>query len=340
MTNLRQSLVAACRRFVELGGGMLLSRRSHHQLLVQRATAVKALVNTELSLLHEGLAGIVFSKDRALQLYSLLSTYSRLVKNPAPLTVLYSSSTEGHTDAYLEAQHELKDRGLDVSFVRQGAKFKEDLLAILEAIKVRNLFFLVDDIIFIRPVDLGFVARLDPQRAILSLRHGPHLRRSYTAAVRQIPPTLVSSPDHPELLQFHWFEQGNEWSDPWSVDGQILSTAEVRVFSRISDYHAPNSYEGQLKTFNDLTLGRIGLCYPQSKILNLPINRVQTEIKNYSGETTPEFLLERWSEGLMLDTAMFETHVPMSPHENHEVKFKRRPGLADSCRQESYRHEA
>ena len=130
------------------------------------------------------------------------------------------------------------------------------------------------------------------------------------------------------MLRFEWFEQGNEWSDPWSVDGQVLSVAEVHVLTRLSDFNAPNSYEGALKSFNDLAVGREGVCYSESKVLNLPINRVQAEVMNFSGNVPPEFLLEQWRKGMMLDTGFLMNHIPRAPHEEHLMAFKKRPSLS------------
>ena len=255
MTSLRTYATAALRRLAVLAGGVLLSRRAHRQLLLQRARAVQALTDIEIRVLTEGLTGVVFSKDRALQLYTLLSTYTRFVTNPAPLVVLYAASTAAHANAYSELQAAFSGPGLNVQFVSQGPVFKESLQAILDDTITKNIFFLVDDIIFIRPVDFSLASRLDTSNSILSLRHSPHLRRSYTASVPQSPPNFDVPKDCPGLLQFRWFEQKNEWSNPWSVDGQILSTAEIRVLTRISEFWAPNSYEGALTTFNDLVTG-------------------------------------------------------------------------------------
>jgi hypothetical protein len=124
---------------------------------------------------------------------------------------------------------------------------------------------------------------------------------------------------------FNGFEQGNEWSDPWSVDGQVLATAEVRVLTRLSEFEAPNTYETALKLFNDMARGRKGLCLRESAILNIPLNRVQTEVGNISGSVSPQFLLDQWNKGMMLDTAMFATHLPRAPHEEHPVRFIPRP---------------
>lgn len=324
MNILRFTAVHLLRRFTNYFGGVLLSKKIYQQIFVQRAHAVAELVAKEKAGLDQGLACVIFSKDRALQLYTLLHTYFARVKNPVPVYVIYSVSNEAHAQSYREVEAAFSGHVVGVNFVPDEDSFRDSLLAVLRQIHVTSIFFLVDDIIFIRPVDLSIATAIDPQRWILSLRHSPNLRRSYTANVSQQPPNFFPTEISSDLLAFNWFEQGHEWSDPWSVDGQILSTAEVRVLTRISQFKAPNSYEVALKTFNDIAKGRGGICFKESKILNLPINRVQSEINNFSGSVSTAFLLDQWNKGLMIDADMFDDHTPLAPHEEHLLRFRRR----------------
>ena len=321
----RLLIVKLLRRLASVFGGVLLSKQVHDQILLQRARAVNELVEQESMGLRQGIVGVVLSKDRALQLYTLLHTYFKFVENPAPLFVIYNVSSEEHATAYKEVEAAFFENSARIDFVREEKSFRESLQSVLEKVSTNKIFFLVDDIVFIRHIDLNITSKIDPNRAIFSLRHSPHLRRSYTANVKQTPPNFSPSKISSDLLEFNWFEQGNEWSDPWSLDGQILSTAEILVLTRLTDFKAPNTYEAALKTFNDITKGRVGICYTESKILNLPINRVQNEVHNLSGSVSPAFLLEQWNKGMMLDTHMLDTHIPLAPHEEHVIAFKRRP---------------
>ena len=322
---LRALFVQIVRQTIRTVGGVLLSKQAFHNLMTQRDCAVAELAAIENRNLETGLAGIVVSKDRALQLYSLLVSYHELVSNPAPLAVIYTASTIGHANAYEEVKTLILKFNKDIVFIKEFDGFKNTLIKTLDAVQAKNIFFLVDDIVFIRYVDLAFARIVDTSRYVLSLRHSPYLTRSYTANRRQMPPQLSEFKDVPGMLEFHWFEQGCEWSDPWSVDGQVLSTAEVRIITKISNFSAPNSYESALKSFNTLCVKRYGLCYLESKILNLPINRVQNECENLSGSVSPEYLLNQWNNGMMLDTTSLLTHIPVSPHEEHLITFKIRP---------------
>lgn len=305
-------------------GGVLLSRKNFENIIAQRDLAVSELAIVENGKLKPGLVGVVFSKNRALQLYSLLVSYYVFASNRVQLTVIYATSTKEHSQSYDDVKIMVKKLNLDVKFVEEREGFRNSLLKTLDDICVKNIFFLVDDIVFIRKVDLDFASKIDASRYVLSLRHSPHLTKSYTANKKQLPPMLSEFKDQPGVYEFSWFEKGYEWSDPWSVDGQILSTSEVKIITKVSNFMAPNSYESSLKSFNSFCVHRRGLCYSESKILNLPINRVQNECDNLSGSVSTEYLLDQWKRGMMLDTDSLSTHVPISPHEEHQIKLKKR----------------
>jgi hypothetical protein len=311
-------------------GGVLLSRREYDVLCQTRATAIAALTAHEATSLEPGVTGIVFSKDRALQIYTLLFSYFALVKNPAPLVVIYNASTPEHAQAYAEVAKAFAGAPVKIRWVRETERFATLLPGMLSEVTTRNVFFLVDDIVFIRPVDLALAVEIDPMRFVLSLRLAPHLKRSYTAQVDQSPPAFAPAAElvayGADLLSFRWFEQGNEWSYPYSVDGHVFATAEIRVLSRLAGFKAPNTYEAALMEFKDLCRERVGVCYRESKLLNLPLNRVQDEVANIAGQITPDFLLEQFNQGMMLDIAPLRTYVPSAPHEEVAVGFVKRPG--------------
>ena len=54
--------------------------------------------------------GIVFSKDRAMQLHGLLSSYFAQVKNPVKLYILYTTSHARHAESYKELERLFADK--------------------------------------------------------------------------------------------------------------------------------------------------------------------------------------------------------------------------------------
>jgi hypothetical protein len=272
--------------------------------------------------------GIVFSKDRPLQLFALLSSYAELVRDPPPLHVLYRASDEAYRTAYEEA---LRASPAPLGEVILEGSFREDLLALLDGIEAQRVFFLVDDIVFVREVDLAPLVRLDPSRFVPSLRLGAHLSRSYTRGREQpLPPFQDGILDDPDLLCWRWRDGALDWGYPLSVDGHLFSTAEMRVLARTVGFSAPNSFEGALQDHLGRFADRLGVCHREARILNVPCNKVQGEFPNRFGAIDAATLLEVWQSGRRLDHRRLYGIVNESAHQEVELAFvsRRESGAA------------
>ncbi|MBT8573844.1 hypothetical protein G6699_09745 [Polynucleobacter paneuropaeus] len=317
------NLKAVLRFLASYSGAILISKTIYDNIVAQRNSAVHALLSSADANYTIGLTGIVFSKDRSIQLFALLETYCLHVKAPAPLKVIYDVSNSNHRQAYDHLQSHFLSLGLsfNIEFIEQSDSFKNTLIQVLGTVQTRTTFFLVDDIIFTGDVDFEPLSQADPLQTIIALRLGSNIKKSYTTSRYENPPYLLPSSIGCNIFEFKWFERGNEWSDPWSLDGNFLPTSELVTITKISSFLAPNSYEIALKTFNDFISGRKGACFGASKILNLPINKVQSEINNQSGDISPEFLLDMWEAGLKIDISKFYNYSPTAPHEEHQINF-------------------
>ncbi len=261
--------------------------------------------------------GIIFSFNRPVQLELLLRSYFTLAQNPVPLIVQYGAKGEAFKAAYAEVAALYPQ----VTWVAEE-RFRPTLEGVLAGLTTPKVFFLVDDIVFIRPTDMAAFAALPVDTAVPSLRLAPTLNYSYTSAQAQQPPQF--RPGAGEMLSFTWGEQWNEWSYPMSVDGHLFSTAEVCVMARTAAYKAPNSFEGALMRFAPAFMGRQGLCFAAPKIFNNPCNKVQSEVANLAGSISPESLLARWQAGERLALAPYlDLHVT-APHMERDLVFEAR----------------
>ncbi|MBT8583022.1 hypothetical protein G6694_00040 [Polynucleobacter paneuropaeus] len=324
MRRIKSKLKEALKKFVTYSGGVLISKEVYSLMLAQRNAACKYLLENIGFFGGVGMTGVVFSKDRPMQLFALLESYSIHVRSASPLKVIFNASSQEHRDGYQEVRSYFSESHFGIDFIQQDDSFKEILLRAIKDIKTKTIFFLVDDIIFTGDVDFSRLSNIDPLKFIFSLRLGSNIQKSYTTGVVERPPRLLTSMLGADIYEFKWFEMGNEWSDPWSLDGNFLSTSEVLLITQISSFSAPNSYEVALKTFNDFVSKRKGMCFENSKILNLPINKVQTEINNQSGNISTQFLLQQWQLGNKIDITDFNGYISSSPHEEHRIKFVRR----------------
>jgi hypothetical protein len=240
--------------------------------------------------------GILVSKDRALQLHALLQSYAECVKNPAPLHLLYAASSERHARAY----EEVIDRNRSVLLTTEKEfDYRAQIIAVLDRITAPTAFFLVDDIVFIRPVDFAVFSGLSCRRFVTSLRLAPHLRYCYTLDKDQPVPDL--KPHESGLLVWQWKDGAFDWNYPLSHDCHFFDTGELRAMTRCIDFSGPNSYEHGLQEFNDVFLPRYGACFPEARIVNLPMNRVQNENDNRSGGIHQDRFLDQWEKGMRLD---------------------------------------
>ena len=72
-------------------------------VLAQHSNALNELISSYQAINRQpGINGIIFSKDRPLQLYGLIQSYYQNVTNPPHLHVLYSASEREYEHAYQE----------------------------------------------------------------------------------------------------------------------------------------------------------------------------------------------------------------------------------------------
>lgn len=242
--------------------------------------------------------GIVCSKDRPLQLHLLLQSYVDMVENPVPLHILYTASNDAFAQAFDEVAACFK--GYDFRFVRE-TRFRDSLMPLLESIRAEKMFFLMDDDVFVNKIDMNVHATIDPQEALLNLVLSPQLTHCYTTLRSMDVPNFTAVKGHKELREFKWGASTDMWNYPMMVDGTLFSTREMRVMAAHTHYKAPNSFEGALMEFAHGFRQRKGYCYSKAVLVNLPLNKVQTENANHAGGSGVEALLEAWNEGLAID---------------------------------------
>jgi hypothetical protein len=269
---------------------------------------------------------IVFSKDRPLQLHCLLSSYFEHVSSPAPVHVLFASSNSRYKRGY-EALFQFF--GSRLGSITEQKNFKKDIIDIIENLQSSQLFFLVDDIVFIRKMDLSVLSCLPANTFIISLRLGKNILLSHTGLKKQMQPHFISHKKvgSENLNIWSWAQGETDWAYPLSLDGNIFATAEMISVLKYLNFHSPNTLEASLQKINRLALKRYGVCFDLSKIVNLPYNRVQTDFDNVSGSISTDYLLQKWEEGMAIDYRKMYNYTNTCPHELVPVEFVRRDAV-------------
>lgn len=290
-------------------------------------TALMLTAALELSRLQPAptaglISGVVFSMDRALQLHALLGSYQDLVAGRVKLTIIYRASTEAHEAAYREVFREYVGL-VDVKRQARRQDFKLLLLDALSESVSAHVFFLVDDNMFVEPVDLTSLASQASMYCVPSLRMGQHLSRSYTLQRRQPVPyfcALETTADE-SMLAWLWKCGELDWNYPLSVDGHVFERMEILALAKTLDFDSPNRFEDQLQKFHAAFSWRLGVCYEKSRLINIPYNRVQTDIENLYGSIHQEDMLRMWNEGYRIDRKSYYGIVNQSAHQELPLRL-------------------
>lgn len=242
---------------------------------------------------------LVFSYNRPLQLYALLESVQKYITGIDHCTVIYRASNEAFEVPYLEIQSLFPD----ALFLKQDnppEDFKRLTLQALEHFSDEYVVFAVDDIVVKDEVDIAQATALMELYGAYGfyLRLGKHLTYAYANyADQKLPPFLK---DQEGICVWNFSEGPWDWGYAQSLDMTIYRSKEIFPWLRSLDYQNPNQLEYFLVLF--APYGTRGICYENSKIINLPINIVQTYTYSNSVHSySPEQLLEYFTAGLKLD---------------------------------------
>ena len=270
-------------------------------------------------------ACIAFSKDRALQLHALISSYLEKVASPVPIHILYQASTPLHQKAYEEVIEIFPNN--NISFTKQDSdnSFRSNLISLLKSVNSGKIFFLVDDILFVEDFDIEDFVKFDTDKFVPTLRMGLNLNKCYTVQKDQPLPKLIPAIiKDKDKITWQWDQGAYDWSYPLSLDGHFFSSQEIITMIQLIDFSAPNTLEDQLQKFRRFFLFRKGIAYNKSRIVNIPCNKVQIENKNLCGNMHQDFLLEQWQKRYQMDYQKLYGVNNTSAHQEINFNFRNR----------------
>lgn len=268
---------------------------------------------------------IAFSKDRALQLHALLSSYLEKVASPATVYILYQTSSPSHQKSYDELIEIFSENNIFFKKQDSDNSFRSDLISLLQSVRSEKIFFLVDDVLFVEDFDIEDFVKFDPDKFVPTLRMGLNLTKCYTFQKNQQLPELM--PDiikDEDKITWEWDQGIYDWSYPLSLDGHFFSAQEIKTMIQLIDFSAPNTLEDQLQHYCRFFMFRKGVAYYKSRIVNIPCNKVQIENKNIHGNCHQDFLLEQWQKGYQMDYRQLYGFNNTSAHQEISFKFKNR----------------
>lgn len=265
---------------------------------------------------------IIFSFDRPLQLYALLESLEVYTTGIGKTMIIYRSSNETYDKAYDHVK-EIFDY---VTFSKQGNRPQQDFKSLtmqcLNNCPHEHVLFAVDDIILTDFIDLAHaIEAMEKANAYgFYLRLGHNIIFNYPRQAKESLPRFTELADN--IYAWKFAGTTYSWRYPHTVDMTIYKKETViKDFTRIH-FSNPNNLEARWAARARNIMSRIGLCYKQSKMVNLPLNRVQNTYQNrHMNLATPEELLELFNQDLKIDITLLFQYKNKSTHMDYTPTF-------------------
>lgn len=265
---------------------------------------------------------LIFSYNRPLQLYALLESLKLYVAGMGKIHVIYRASEQQYENAYQEVYNDFPA----VIAKQQGNNpeqdFKQLTLQSFNELQEEYIVFAVDDIVVTGYIDLHeCVEQLKQTNAYgFYLRLGKNITYCYAHnKPEQVPPLQQITEN---VFAWRFNTATYDWGYPNTVDMTVYKKSDIAAALHSLRYSAPNTLEGRWAGTAGSIKNRLGLCYKHSKMVNLPLNKVQTVNKNrHMNFATPQELLDIFNSGLKISTADLCYIDNSSPHMEYEPVF-------------------
>lgn len=263
---------------------------------------------------------MIFSRNRTLQLYALLESLEKYFdSNDINVNILYRYDTE-----HVASLNEVMDRFSHFTFIEEK-NFKDQVEEFL--LSSNNLLaFLTDDIIFKDKVDINQISEIMTSNSnvmTFSLRLGLHIKDCY--ALDKAQPVPMGNVYPPNLFVWEWRNSEMDWGYPFSVDGHIFRKDQACQWFTGLNYSHPNSFEEIMQMCRDLPdVPPLVVSFVTSRLVNLPINRVQDTHTNRCGDIESDSLLDEWNNGLKINVSKFHQFLNTGVHQELPIDFEER----------------
>ncbi len=256
---------------------------------------------------------IISSYDRPMQLYAYLESIDRHMKDLGRIFIIYRTSSDEIDQAYQIVFETFKHKSLGI--IHQGrdpfAEYKGQVLACLQSCPHEYVMFGVDDIIVKDEIKCAeCIEMLEKTGAHgFYLRLGLNITRCYTENIETPVPQHELVDEVAGAYTFTFKDGKGDWGYPSSLDMTIYRKADLLAIIPYIPFHSPNRLEGCMAVRSGgLTGGpaydmhKKGLFYTRSKIVNVPLNLVQTDWLGSRNMGYPiEMLFDYFKEGLKID---------------------------------------
>lgn len=265
---------------------------------------------------------LAYSKDRPQQLYAFLESSYRFLRGDYEITIVCATSKEDYKKGY----HVVEKSFPQATFLYQrvASELKPLTLKVLFESKGDYCMLAVDDIIVKNYVDLNeCVSLLEQTNAFgFYLRLGKNITECYSMnTVSGLPPLKMVKPG---IFTWQFSSGKGEWRYIGTFDMTLYRKKDLWQPMTQLEYSVPNACEAAWQNFTNPR--RFGLCFEQSKIVNIPMNLVQSYAKGNRnmGIYRPEDLLKRFMNCYKIDILPIGKIRNTAPHMEYKPRFIKR----------------
>lgn len=285
--------------------------------------ALPAISNNKFQNNKPGVDLIIFTFDRPLQFDALIRSIKHYVKGIGTIYVLMRASSTEFTNAYQQIAAE----NPELIWLHQGESKKNNFKALLEHVLQKSqaeyLMFSVDDSIVKDYVDLLYCAEhIKKQQAYgFYLRLGTHLTQCHPKKCLQKVPQYKQVAN--DIILWNLRDGEYDWNYPGMLDMALYPAGIKQLFKKLK-YTCPNSFETAWNSYVGFNNYK-GLCFEHSKIVTIPINRVQRYGYTPSMELyTPQELLALYTQNYVIDFKKLHKINNRAGHIDWEPEFTNR----------------
>ena len=303
--------------------------------------------------------GLIFSKDRAMQLEATLASLALHCRDldRLRLRVLYRASSPLHARQYQQLAQDYQapwirfvkedifrrqtlELLLPGGYMLAAKYFYRTAMRLSERIgqsstwwvpRSQNDFvlFLVDDNLFVHDfclADATSALAATPEAIGFSLRLGKNTQYCYTLDRPQPLPTFTVHGNG--ILLFRWADGEADFSYSLEVSSSIYRLRDIDPIIGKPDFRNPNQLEYYILAKSARLLERklpALLCYDYSIAFCNPVNRVQEYAPNRAGSQptySSETLAEFFDQGMRIDVASYAGFRPTGCHQEVELRFR------------------
>jgi hypothetical protein len=179
--------------------------------------------------------------------------------------------------------------------------------------------FFVDDLVFKNPFSMSSEEFKTFQKSedilCLSLRLHPYLTYCYTMNIPMRMPQYLEG----RLRIWEWKKEAADFGYPMSVDAHLYRTSDLIEIISKGNYVHPGEFENALLTAVPNRPKMI--CFEDSKIVNIPVNRVGPYPNRY-GNIRQDYLNDEYLKGRRISLKTVKGFKNISCHQEIDLQWE------------------